>query len=96
MYGDRNLYLPAGTIHYLDPTIPSQKAELDYIKSPSFPYFHYISIEQSVPDPNISPGTCIGGGGNGGGGGGGGSWSRAWWGLLAAKVTLIGVWKEKG
>lgn len=69
MYGDRNLYLPAGTIHHLDPTIPSQKAELDYITSPSFPYFHYISIEQSVPDSNTSPGTCIGGGGNGGGGG---------------------------
>jgi hypothetical protein len=79
IYGDKNIYLPAGTIHTLDPSIPAQKAEIDYMKSPSFPYRFFISIEEPVTPTNPGGGTggnnggCNGGGTGGGGNTGGGS-----------------------
>jgi len=55
-FGDlKDIYLEKNSVYILDPNNVQDKAELDYILSPTFPYRHYITVEGYTHYPG-----CVG------------------------------------
>jgi len=82
IYDGVSRYFPKDYIYRLDPSIPAQKAQLDYMTSSDFPYRYFISVEGYTNNNGSGGGNNGGGNGTGecgGNNGGGGNGSGGGW-----------------